>query len=333
MAELDKPLTENSNKIRRMKKSLRIVFMGTPEFAAHQLFEIAKSQHQVVGVVTVPDKPAGRGRQLNESAVKKAAKTLGVPVLQPEKLKAVDFIDALTTLNADVFVVVAFRMLPQVVWSMPHLGTFNLHASLLPNYRGAAPINWAIINGETETGLTTFLIDEKIDTGRMLLQKRLPIFMDDTASTLHDRLKEAGAPLVLETLDGLAAETLQPQPQDDKAARKEAPKLYKETCQIPWGKPAQQVINHIRGLASYPTAITTLETEEGVIAPIKIFKVGHTPIDLELQIGEVVIEGKELLVGTGSGAIRIEQLQLPGKKPVDALSFINGSRFTSMKFL
>jgi methionyl-tRNA formyltransferase len=316
-----------------MKKSLRVVFMGTPEFAAHQLQEIAKSQHQIVGVVTVPDKPAGRGRQLNESAVKKTAKTLNLTVLQPEKLKAPDFIDALTMLNADVFVVVAFRMLPKVVWSLPKLGTFNLHASLLPNYRGAAPINWAIINGETETGITTFLIDEKIDTGSILLKKRLPIFTDDTASTLHDRLKEAGGPLLLETLDGLAAKTLQPQPQDDFAARKEAPKLFKETCQIPWGKPAQEIINHVRGLASYPTAITTLETEEGIFAPVKIFKVGHTPIDLEIQIGEVVIIGKEILVGTGSGAVRIEQLQLPGKKPVDALSFINGSRFTSMKFL
>jgi methionyl-tRNA formyltransferase len=316
-----------------MQKSLRVVFMGTPGFAAHQLLAIHNSPHKVVGVVTTPDKPAGRGLKIWESEVKKTATELGLPVMQPEKLRDADFIAQLQQLDADVFVVVAFRMLPAAVWQMPPLGTFNLHASLLPHYRGAAPINWAIINGEVETGNTTFLIDDKIDTGHVLLQNTVAIAPTDTAGTLHDKLMTTGGPLIVNTLDGLAAGTLKPQPQTATGSLKEAPKIFKETCRIDWTQPAAQVINHIRGLSPYPTAWSQLVLDGQLLEPVKIYGAGLDASAPHLASGAALIAGKKLFVGTGDQAICIQQLQLPGKKMVDATSFLNGLRGATMVWL
>lgn len=310
--------------------SLRVVFMGTPSFAAHQLTAIHNSAHQVVGVVTTPDKPAGRGLKVLESDVKKTAAALGLPVMQPEKLREPNFVAQLESLNAAVFVVVAFRMLPAVVWQMPLLGTFNLHASLLPNYRGAAPINWAIINGDTETGNTTFLIDDKIDTGKMLMQNKVAITQTDNAGTLHDKLMATGGPLVVATLTGLAAGTLIPLPQIAASALKEAPKIFKETCRINWAQPATHVWNHIRGLSPYPTAWCQLELDNQLLEPVKIFEASLDVGAPTLAPGVAQIIGKNLFVGTGDQALCIKQLQLPGKKAVDATSFLNGLRGAAM---
>jgi methionyl-tRNA formyltransferase len=314
-------------------KKLRVVFMGTPAFAAHQLKAIYNSGHQIVGVVTTPDKPAGRGQKMLASEVKKTAQELDLPVLQPEKLRDPDFVATLRNLEADVFVVVAFRMLPTVVWQLPPLGTFNLHASLLPHYRGAAPINWAIINGEKETGNTTFLIDDKIDTGQMLLQNKVAITPIDTAGTLHDKLMESGGPLVVATLDGLAQGTFQPQPQPQDATLKEAPKIFKETCKIDWEKPAQEILQLIKGMSPYPAAWAVLELGGQVLEPVKIFDAQLPEIEGSLPPGAVKIAGKQFFIGTGKGDLEILQLQLPGKKAVDATSFLNGCRGNTMRWM
>ncbi len=239
-------------------KALRILFMGTPEFAVGILDKLVTEGYTIVGVITAPDRPAGRGRQLNESAVKKYAMKHTIKVLQPTNLKDADFLESLRSLNVDLQIVVAFRMLPRVVWEMPRYGTFNLHASLLPQYRGAAPINWAIINGETKTGVTTFFIDEKIDTGAIILQDETFIYETDNAQDLHDRLMRLGATTVLKTVKRIENANFETTPQSDYANFKEAPKLHKETCEIDWKKPISDIYNFIRGLSPYPYCLDYL---------------------------------------------------------------------------
>ena len=246
-------------------KELRIVFMGTPEFAISSLKELVENGYNVVGVITAPDKPAGRGNKLSESAVKKYAVENNVKVLQPEKLKNPEFLTELEGLKADLQVVVAFRMLPEVVWNMPPIGTFNLHGSLLPQYRGAAPLNWAVINGETKTGVTTFLLDHEIDTGKIIFKRETPIGENETVGDVHDRLMEIGATLVVETVDAIAEGNIQPIPQTELIEGteiKHAPKIFKEDCKIDWNKDSESIRNLIRGLSPYPAAWANLVNEQ-----------------------------------------------------------------------
>ncbi|MFK7926510.1 MAG: methionyl-tRNA formyltransferase [Bacteroidia bacterium] len=300
---------------------MRIIFMGTPEFAVPTLQSLHQSEtHQVVGVVTAPDRPAGRGRKLRASAIKEYAVSQEIPVLQPEKLRDPAFITALEALSPDLMVVVAFRMLPKVVWDMPRIGTFNLHASLLPDYRGAAPINWAIINGEIETGITTFMIDDKIDTGSILLQEKTPIPTDWTAGDLHDKLMEMGAGLVLQTVEGLDAKQLVAKPQDDSLYRNSAPKIHKDDCRINWERTTVEVYNHIRGLSPYPAAWTTLEEQNCKILQVSIYEEERSAKPGTIERTE---EG-ELIVACKDGYLLIKQLQLAGKKRMTTADFLRG---------
>ncbi|MFA5619539.1 MAG: methionyl-tRNA formyltransferase [Weeksellaceae bacterium] len=305
---------------------MKIVFMGTPEFAAICLEEILKSQHEVAAVVSVPDKPAGRGQKLHQSAVSKMAIENNLKLLQPEKLKSQEFIDALIAIEADAFVVVAFRMLPKAVWEIPKAGTFNLHASLLPQYRGAAPINWAIINGETETGVTTFLIDEKIDTGNILLKEKVRILPEDDAGTLHDKLAEVGKKLIIATLDGLKDNTIIPKPQEAISHPKPAPKIFKEDCRINWTAQIENIHNKIRGLSPYPAAWTVLN-DNGESKVIKIFK-GHFDETPNPDAAQIPLEftDSHLKIMLPQGNYYIEELQPEGKKRMNARDFINGIR-------
>ena len=312
-----------------MIRPLKVVFMGTPEFAATILRRIAASQHQVLAVVTVPDKPAGRGQKLTESDVKVEACKLGIPVLQPTKLKDPEFIAELKQLGADVFVVVAFRMMPKEVWAMPPYGTFNLHASLLPHYRGAAPINWAIINGDKASGNTTFFINEEIDTGKIIFQEELPIGANELAGELHDRLMISGAELVVRTLDAIADGSAKPVEQphtSDGAPLKQAPKIFKETCKIRWSESCSAVLNHIRGLSPYPAAWSTLQnTTTFEETAVKIFKVAIASEKGNLIPGKISTDGKSYIhVTTGEGIISIEELQLAGKKRLTTAEFLRG---------
>lgn len=312
----------------------KVVFMGTPDFAVASLKAIVNAGHDVVGVVTVPDKPAGRGHQLRPSPVKQFAVESGLKVLQPEKLKDPEFLSELGALEADLFVVVAFRMLPKEVWSMPVKGTFNLHGSLLPDYRGAAPINWAVINGEKKTGVTTFLIDDQIDTGDILLCEELQVYINDTVGDVHDELMEIGASLVTETISGLLAGTLEPKNQQDilkGRAPKMAPKIFKETCKIDWAQGASAVHNLIRGMSPYPAAFFEAE-ELGKKVNIKVFK--SESISERLPIGAIDSDGKSFLkIGTGDGAIDILRLQYPGKKQLDIQQFLTGKKPENFKIL
>lgn len=284
------------------KESLRIVFMGTPEFAVESLKSLVENGYQVVGVVTMPDKPIGRhGHTLSASPVKQYAVAQGIPVLQPEKLKSPDFVDALKALRADLQIVVAFRMLPEVVWAMPRLGTFNLHASLLPQYRGAAPINWAIINGEKETGITTFFLDKEIDTGRIIRQERVPIAETDNAGDVHDRLMTRGARLVLATVDDILRDAVRPLPQCEMLHGAEtlrpAPKIFRETCQIDWSQSPRRICDFVRGLSPYPGAWTTIVDAEGQpVGTLKIFAAtmesDTSPFALPIRPTEVQLAGK-----------------------------------------
>lgn len=303
--------------------SLRVVFMGTPGFARGVLERLTTSTHQVVGVVTVADKPAGRGQKLSTSAVKDFAVEQNLPLLQPTNLKDEAFTEALRSWNADVFVVVAFRMLPKSVWSMPKYGTFNLHASLLPQYRGAAPINWAIINQETKTGVTTFFIDDKIDTGAMILHRTSEIDERETFESLHDKLLTVGSELVVETLDGIFQGTIEPKVQLERETLREAPKLNKDNTKIDWTKNCTEVDALIRGLSPYPTAWSLFKEDE-TATTTKIFLATPKPELNSIPMGKIEVIGKELLVGCGSGALKIEELQLAGKKRVRAIDFING---------
>lgn len=308
------------------KSDLRIIFMGTPEFAVASLDALVAGGYNVVGVVTMPDKPAGRGYKMQFSAVKEYALAHNLPLLQPEKLKNEDFLNALRALKADLQIVVAFRMLPEVVWAMPRLGTFNLHGSLLPQYRGAAPINWAIINGEKETGVTTFFLQQEIDTGDLILQRKTPISDSDNAGTIHDRLMEIGAKAVTDTVDAILAGTVTATPQHHDGALKAAPKIFKETCRIDWHKTCDEVFNFVRGLSPYPTAWTELH-ENGNAVAIKIFEVEREPAAHHLACGTLVADGKKMLkVAVKDGFVQIKSLQTAGKRRMQADEWLRGSR-------
>jgi len=309
-------------------KELRIVFMGTPDFAVASLKQLVENGYQVVGVITAPDRPAGRGKQLAESAVKKYALTNHLKVLQPEKLKNPEFLEELRALKADLQVVVAFRMLPEVVWDMPRLGTFNLHGSLLPQYRGAAPLNWAIINGETKTGVTTFLLDHEIDTGKILFKKEIDIWENDTVGSIHDSLMEIGARLVLETVDALADGNINAVPQEtlaDENEIKHAPKIFKEDCKIDWNKDTESIRNLIRGLSPYPTAWSTLiNKSNGEEILVKVFFAMHAE-GKTTESGTIETDGKNFLkVACGDGWLQITDLQIAGKKRMKADEFLRG---------
>lgn len=300
--------------------------MGTPEFAVAPLEEIIKSGYEIVGVVTTPDKPAGRGQKMAESAVKKYALSKCLTLFQPIKMKDSEFISQLQKLNPDVIVIVAFRLLPKEIWSIPKLGTFNLHASLLPQYRGASPINFAIMNGDKESGVTTFFIDDKIDTGEILLQAKTEIKDSDDAGILHDKLKAIGKQLVIKTLEGLSQGTLKPQKQLLKKGveYKYAPKLFKEDCQIRWDTPLEKIHNLIRALSPYPTAFTHLLIN-GESKILKIYK-GHYKIEKHiLNVGTVIIEGKKTFkIAAADGFYFLSEIQLEGKKRMEISDFING---------
>lgn len=306
-------------------KSLKVVFLGTPEFAKTSLEAIHQSRHEVVGVVTVADKASGRGQKVNQSPVKIFAAEHHIPVFQPEKLRNPEFLEELRKLNADVFVVVAFRMMPKVLFEMPRMGTFNLHASLLPDYRGAAPINYAVINGEEKTGATTFFINEKIDEGNILLQEELDILPDENAGSLHDRLMEMGAGLVVKTLDGLADETIQERPQPQVEHPKNAYKIFKEDTKIQWDAPSGTVHQFILGMSPYPAAFTTLkigDEEKG----LKIFSGKYEHADHGKKAGTLDISKNGLSIYTQDGIYYPQELQLEGKKRMEVKDFLNGFR-------
>lgn len=302
---------------------LRIVFMGTPDFAVGTLKRILEADFNVVGVITAPDRPAGRGRKVQESAVKQFAEQHNLKVLQPNNLKDKAFLEELKNLEANLQVVVAFRMLPKAVWQMPEHGTFNLHASLLPQYRGAAPINWAIINGETETGVTTFFIDEKIDTGSIVLQKTEKILPADSAGSLHDRLMVLGAHLVVETCKQIERGTVTRQVQDESKELKPAPKIHKDTCRIDWNTSMEAIYNHIRGLSPYPGAWTKL-VNDGKADQMKIFKTEMEQAEHNHNFGKLVVEKKSLKVAVKDGYISLLELQLPGKRRMQVNEVLNG---------
>ncbi len=310
-----------------MINPLRIVFMGTPEFAAHSLQYLINKNYRVAGVVTVPDKPAGRGQLVHESAVKKTALANGLPVLQPDKLKDPTFIDALQALHADVFVVVAFRMLPEIVWNMPRCGSFNLHASLLPQYRGAAPINWAVINGERETGVTTFFLDAAIDTGAIILNEKVNIEATENAGAVHDKLMFLGAEVIAKTLDLIAAGEVKTKPQATAGELKPAPKIFKDTCAINWTDKAANIHNLVRGLSPYPTAFGELQATGGEVVSVKIFDTTPEIQAHTLPVGTIESNGKTFLkVACNDGFILINELQVAGKKRVNIKDFLLGFR-------
>ncbi|MDR0844619.1 MAG: methionyl-tRNA formyltransferase [Tannerella sp.] len=315
------------------KKDLRIIYMGTPDFAVESLRALVEGDYPVVGVVTMPDKPVGRhGSVLQASPVKQYAQQQGIPVLQPEKLKDESFLTELRALRADLQIVVAFRMLPEVVWDMPKFGTFNLHASLLPQYRGAAPINWAIINGEKETGVTTFFLTHEIDTGKIIRQQRIPIAETDDAGIVHDTLMTTGARLVIETVNLLLSKDGQVDaiPQDtlyqDEIRLCPAPKLFKETCRIDWQQPAETIYNFIRGLSPYPAAWTELiDSENETPQQLKIFRSEVRPASHTLPAGTIRTNAKnELEIAVKDGFLKLLSVQLAGKKRLDIKDFLNG---------
>lgn len=305
---------------------IKIVFFGTPEFAVASLDKLVSNGHNVVSVVTMPDKVAGRGHKVICSDVKQYAVEHGLPVLQPKNLKAPEFVDALRSLDADLFIVIAFRMLPEIVWSMPRLGTFNLHASLLPKYRGAAPINHAVINGEKETGITTFFLKHEIDTGDMIMQRKIEIGEDENVGSVHDRLMAIGADAVLETVEHIIDGSLstQPQPEGDFVA---APKIFKETCRIDWSMPTLKIHNFVRGLSPYPAAWTRMSDTTGRETDIKIFATSRTSANTEDEVmspGTISVKEGRLYVATGDGKIEILSLQPAGKKPMEGRAFLLG---------
>lgn len=305
------------------KKDLKIVFMGTPEFAAVQLDALLEAGYTVSAVVTAPDKPAGRGKKMTSSTVKTFAQDKGLRILQPEKLRDEAFLSELKDIGADLFVVVAFRMLPREVWSMPSLGTFNLHASLLPDYRGAAPINWAIIRGEAKTGLTTFLLDEDIDTGHILLQREADILPEDDFGTLYHKLAKLGRTLTTDTVELLRTGQAQPKPQKPASEPKPAPKIFKPDTLVRWTRSAQETVNYVRGLSPVPGAYTLLWTK-GEALPLKIYKAAATNIPTEGYYGQIRIDGKRLMAGCSDFFIELLEVQPEGKKRMPAADFLNG---------
>jgi len=308
-------------------KDLRIVFMGTPDFAVESLKTLVENNYNIVGVVTAPDRPAGRGQKLKQSPVKEYAVSVDIPVLQPEKLKNPDFLKELKALKADLQIIVAFRMLPEVVWNMPSMGSFNLHGSLLPQYRGAAPINWAVINGDKKTGVTTFFLQHEIDTGNIIFQEELPITDDDSAGTVHDKMMVLGAQLVLKTVKAIEEDEVKSVPQAEygnEAVFNEAPKIFKDDCKIDWSKDADLVRNHIRGLSPYPTAWTEFVMQNGKQVSVKLFAVQKDE-SIKLNKGQIQSDNKTYLaIGTGSVALKVDILQLAGKKRMTIEELLRG---------
>ncbi len=310
---------------------LRIVFMGTPDFAVGILDALYKKGYPIVGVITAPDRPAGRGRKLNQSAVKKYALEHNLKILQPTNLKHPDFLKELKALNANLQIVVAFRMLPKVVWQLPALGTFNLHASLLPEYRGAAPINWALMNGETKTGATTFFIDEKIDTGAIILQDELVISPEEDAGALHDRLMQLGANTVLKTVKRIEEGNLSTTLQENSTDLKLAHKLDRETCKVNWNLPIARIHNHIRGLSPYPAAWSTLVMDDDELI-VKIYKVEVEEATHKLEPGKLVFDKKEIRVAVNGGYIKLLEIQLQGKRRMATEAVLNGLNLSENAF-
>lgn len=308
------------------KQSIRIIYMGTPDFAVESLRALVEGGYNVVAVVTMPDKPAGRGHQLQYSAVKQYALSVGLPLLQPERLKDEMFLEELRSYCADLQIVVAFRMLPEVVWNMPRLGTFNLHASLLPQYRGAAPINWAVMNGDTETGATTFMLQHEIDTGNIILQERIAIADDENVGSVHDRLMTMGASLVTRTVDAIIecdahGTPLPTIPQDNSIELRPAPKIFKDTCAIDFSRTAKQICNHVRGLSPYPAAwISEMPTAHPLAELLKGAKV------YKVAIAQHAEQKGHIIVACADGYVDILELQLPGKKRMNAAALLNGIR-------
>ncbi|MBP3353827.1 MAG: methionyl-tRNA formyltransferase [Bacteroidales bacterium] len=305
-------------------KDIKIVYMGTPDFAVESLKRLVEGGYNVVGVVTMPDKPAGRGQKIRYSAVKEYALSKGLYLMQPERLKDEDFLAELKALNADLQIVVAFRMLPESVWNMPPMGTFNLHASLLPQYRGAAPINWAIMNGDKESGVTTFFLTHEIDTGNIIMQRTTPISDDDCAGTLHDRLMLIGADMVCETVDAIAKGNIEPKEQPMDIELKAAPKIFKDDCRIDWSKSATEIRNKIRGLSPYPAAWGALQIKEGE-EPLAVKIFSADIVDSYGDYGNIKSDGKRYIeVACGEGSLRLTSLQLPGKKRLTVEELLRG---------
>lgn len=314
------------------KKDLRIVFMGTPDFAVESLRILVENHYNIVGVITMPDKPAGRGHKLQYSAVKQYALEKGLPLLQPEKLKDEQFIEELRAWNADLQIVVAFRMLPEAVWDMPRLGTFNLHGSLLPQYRGAAPINWAIMNGDKETGVTTFFLKHEIDTGEIILQDKVQIGENDNVGKIYDELMHIGAKLVQRTVDLIIEDSVKPMPQDQlyksEGELKNAPKIFKDTCKIDWNRSMQEIHNHIRGLSPYPCAWSMLNMGESEPVSVKIYESEIVEGNKQGPIGSIETDNKTYLhVACNDGVISIKQMQMPGKRAMSITDILNGYKF------
>jgi methionyl-tRNA formyltransferase len=304
-------------------KELRIVFMGTPDFAVATLSALLEAEYKVVGVITAPDRPAGRGQKIRQSAVKTFAQENNLKILQPTNLKYPEFLEELKSLRPNLQIVVAFRMLPKLVWALPEYGTFNLHASLLPNYRGAAPINWAIMNGEKETGVTTFFIDDKIDTGEIILQKKTTVEDDEDAGSLHNKLMRLGSHLVVETVRLIEDGKVTTQKQEHIKGIKSAYKINKDTCEIDWTKSIDSVYNHIRGLSPYPASWTTLYNNNQK-SLIKIYKVTKELIDHELTPGSLQFTKKELKVAVKNGFLNLLEIQLQGKRKMKTSEVLNG---------
>mgnify|MGYP001001363928 CR=1 FL=1 len=314
------------------KKDLRIVFMGTPDFAVESLRILVDNGYNVVGVITMPDKPSGRGHKIQYSAVKKYALENNLPLLQPEKLKDETFLQDLKAWNADLQIVVAFRMLPEIVWDMPRLGTFNLHGSLLPQYRGAAPINWAIINGEKETGVTTFFLTHEIDTGKVILREKVRIGQNDNAGKIHDELMHIGADLVRKTVDLILDDKVDAVAQEqlfvDESELKSAPKIFKETCRVDWSKEVGEVHNLIRGLSPYPAAWTELYCDGKEVQSVKIYASSIVAVDVELSLGSIKTDNKTYLhIACRGGYISINEIQFPGKKAMKIDELLRGYKF------
>ncbi len=308
----------------------KIVFFGTPEFAVCSLKRILDDGYEVAAVVTMPDKESGRGRKISQSDVKKFALENGLRVLQPEKLKSPEFIEELRRINADLFIVIAFRMLPEVVWSMPRLGTFNLHGSLLPKYRGAAPINRAIMNGEKETGVTTFFLKHEIDTGDMIQQRKIEILDEDNAGTIHDKLMELGAEMVSQTISAITDGTLEtfPQPEGEFIP---APKIFKEDCRIDWAQDSVYIHNLVRGLSPYPAAFSTLVLENGREMDVKIFRTALCHRNSDSRPGQIIVENRRMFVKTADAMLEVLEIQPSGKKPMEAHDFLLGYKPESFK--
>jgi len=306
-----------------MSSQLRIVFMGTPDFATESLKRLVENNYNIVGVVTTPDRPAGRGQKIKFSSVKEYAVSQNLQVLQTEKLKNPQFIDELKNLEADLFVVVAFRMLPEIVWRLPTKGTFNLHGSLLPRYRGAAPINWAVINGDKETGVTTFFIEKDIDTGNIIFQEKLSISDKDTAGNIHDKLMHIGSELVCKTIDAIESNKAPNSPQLNETAT-HAPKIFKADCKVNWEENSVVIHNKIRGLSPYPTAWTSIDKDK----TLKLFRSSYENANHNETIGKILISNnKEMKVAAKDGFVHIHELQLSGKKRMKTEDFLRGYNF------